>query len=124
MVERRERDDWIIHTYSAQEAVSDGVLVVVDRELREEMGFRWPVRLSQNVAGMVTPSEEDRRMGQSREGRLWDLLFVSKLAIKGAGSEERIVAFDVIFGQRTSRLWACLDSTSGPAIHIITPEEY
>ena len=124
MVERRERDDWIIHTYSAQEAVSDGVLVVVDRELREEMGFRWPVRLSQNVAGMVEPSEEDRRMGQSKEGRLWDLLFVSKLAIKGAGSEERIVAFDVIFGSRTSRLWACLDSTSGPAIHIITPEEY
>ena len=124
MVERRERDDWIIHTYSAQEAVSDGVLVVVDRELRVEMGFRWPVRLSQNVSGMVTPSEEDQRMGQSREGRLWDLLFVSKLAIKGAGSEERIVAFDVIFGSRTSRLWACLDSTSGPAIHIITPEEY
>ena len=124
MVERRERDDWIIHTYSALEAVADGVLVVVDRELRDEMGFRWPVRLSQNVAGMVTPSEEDRRMGQSREGRLWDLLFVSKLAIKGAGSEERIVPFDVLFGSRTSRLWACLDSTSGPAIHIITPEEY
>jgi hypothetical protein len=124
MVERRERDNWIIHTYSAEQAVADGVLVDVERELREEMGFRWPVRLSQNVAGMVDPSKEDRLMGQSKEGRLWDLLFVSQLAIKGADPDERIVGFDVILGQRTSRLWACLDTTSGPAIHIITPEEY
>lgn len=124
MVERREQDDWAIFTYSAEQAVADGVLVEVDRELREEMGYRWPVRLSQNVAAMVEPSEEDQQMGQSKEGRLWDLLFVSKLAMKGADPDERIVAFDALFGSRTSRLWACLDTTSGPAIHIITPEEY
>ena len=104
--------------------MADGVLVEVDRELREEMGYRWPVRLSQSVAGMVDPNEEDKLMGQSKEGRLWDLLFVSKLAIKGADPEERVVPFDILFGRRTSRLWACLDTTSGPAIHIITPEEY
>ena len=124
MVERREHDDWIIHTYSAEQAVSDGVLEEVDRELREEMGFRWPVRLSQNVVAMASPNEKERQLGQSKEGRLWDLLFVSRIAIKGAGSEERVVAFEVTFGPRTSRLWACLDTTSGPAIHIITPEEY
>ena len=124
MVERRREDDWIISTYSAEAAVADGVLVEVERELREELGYRWPVRLSQNVAAMVEPSAEDRQRGQSKEGRLWDLLFVSKLAIKGADPEERIVDFDILFGQRTSRLWACLDTTSGPAIHIITPEEY
>ena len=124
MVERREQDDWAIFTYSAEQAVADGVLVEVDRELREEMGYRWPVRLSQDMAAMVNPSEEDRRMGQSKEGRLWDLLFVSKLALQGADPDERVVAFDILFGRRTSRLWACLDTTSGPAIHIITPEEY
>ena len=124
MVERRREDDWIISTYSAEAAIADGVLVEVDRELREELGYRWPVRLSQNVAAMVEPSEQDRQRGQSKEGRLWDLLFVSKLAIKGADPDERIVGFDILFGARTSRLWACLDTTSGPAIHIITPEEY
>ena len=97
MVGRREEEDWIIHSYSAERAVADGVLVEVDSaELREEMGYRWPVRLSQSVAGMVEPSEEDKLMGQSKEGRLWDPLFVSKLAIKGADPEEHVVPLSAV----------------------------
>ena len=124
MMERNENQDWVIYSYTAEQAVADGVLVEVEQELREQMGFVWPVRLSQNVNVMVNPSEEEQKFGQSREGRLWDVLYVAHNAIRDAEPGESLVGFEITFGQRTSRLWACLDTTSGPAIHLITPEEY
>ena len=116
--------DELIYVYTAEQAVEDGVMVEVDPELAKEAGYRWPVRITQGVKSLVTPTEEDQSLGQSMEGRLWDVLWMARIAILGAHPEERFVAFDVMFGRKTTRLWGCVDATSELAIHILTPGEY
>jgi len=116
--------DELIYVYTAEQAVEDGVLVDVDPELAREAGYRWPVRITQGVESLVTPTEEEQSLGQSMEGRLWDVLWMARIAILNAHPEERFVTFDVMLGRKTTRLWGCVDATSELAIHIITPGEY
>ena len=124
MIEQdRINPDELIYSYTAEQAVADGVLLEVDRDLSKEAGYRWPVRITQGVASLVQPTEEES-LGQSTEGRLWDMLFMARIAILNADRHEHISPFEVILGEETVTLWACLDSTSGPAIHIIKPDEY
>jgi hypothetical protein len=113
-----------IFRYTAQEAVEDGVLLEIDPGLSQEAGYKVPVRITQGVSALVTPSEEEEDAGQSTEGRVWDLLWLARIAIANAEGTEHAVPFDAAFSGKTERLWACLDGTSGPAIHIIKPEEY
>ena len=120
----KEKDWNLIHSYTAEQAVADGALIEVHPDLRREAGYRWPVRIARGVACLVTPSQEEVRQGQSLNGRLWDLLWMARIAISNADSHEHIVSFDVTLGGRTPTLWACVDLTSGPAIHIIRPEDY
>ena len=125
MIEQDRNDpDDPIYSYTAEQAVEDGVLMPVDKDLCKEAGYRWSVRITQGVASLVQPTEEEERLGQSVEGRLWDMLFMARIAILNADRHEHITPFDIIFGERTVTLWACLDGTSGPAIHIILPHEY
>ena len=125
MIEQDRRDrDAPIYSYTAEQAVEDGVLMEVDRDLCKEAGYRWPIRITQGVASLVQPTEEEESLGQSVEGRLWDMLFMARIAILNADRYEHISPFDVMFGEETVTLWACLDGTSGPAIHIIKPDEY
>ena len=116
-------DEPIIHKYTAEQAMAEGVLIEVDPPLRKEAGYRWPVRITIGVASLVTP-EEEVDAGQSLNGRLWDTLHMARIAINNAERREFVVPFEVILGNQTATLWACLDTTSGPAIHIIRPEEY
>lgn len=74
------------------------------------------------------PDEEAQQHGQSYEGRLWDVLCVAAVAMR-ASVDETLVSFKVTFHDRpgkryTKKLWAALDMTSGPGIHIMLPEEY
>ena len=125
MIEQdRINPDELIYSYTAEQALEDGILMEVDRDLCKEAGYRWPVRITQGVASLVQPTEEQERLGQSAEGRLWDMLFMARIAILNADRHEHISLFDVILGEETVTLWACLDGTSGPAIHIIKPDEY
>ena len=120
----RPEDDLFVFSYSAEQAMDDGILIPVDTKLCKEAGYHWPVRITQGVASLVTPAEAEQSEGQSVEGRMWDTLWVARVAIMNAETHEQIVPFEVMFGGNTETLWACLDSTSGPAIHIIRPEEY
>ncbi len=125
MIEQdRINPDELIYSYTAEQAMADGILLQVDPDLSKEAGYRWPVRITQGVASLVQSTEEEEQLGQSTEGRLWDVLFMARIAILNAEPHEYITPFDVILGERTVALWACLDSTSGPAIHIIKPDEY
>ena len=125
MIEQdRINPDELIYSYTAEQAMADGILLQVDPDLSKEAGYRWPVRITQGVASLVQSTEEEEQLGQSTEGRLWDVLFMARIAILNADPHEHITPFDVILGERTVALWACLDSTSGPAIHIIKPDEY
>ena len=114
----------IIYKYTAEQAMADGLLIEVDPPLCKEAGYRWPVRITVGAASLVTPKEEEVEEGQSLNGRLWDMLHMARIAIGNAASRVSVVPFEVIFGGQTETLWACLDTTSGPGIHIIRPEEY
>lgn len=118
-----EKENFLVYRYTAKQAVEDGVLIEINPDLSKEAGYRWPVRITQGVASLVTPAAE--REGEEKpEWHLWNTLWMAGLAIRKADPHDNIVPFDVTFGEQTVRLWACLDGTSGPAIHIIKPEEY
>ena len=122
--------DDIIFSYSAEDAMREGNLVEVDKEMAKEAGFKWPVRITKGVLDLVTPSKEAQNYGQDFNGRLWDVLWMAFFAIKVGGSAVMdMVEFKVLFQdgpnkQYEKTLWACMDLTSGEAIHIILPGEY
>jgi hypothetical protein len=73
----------LIHRYTPAEALRDGVLIDVSATAREA-GLRWPVALTAAAwarciavpAGVVC---------QDEAGRLWDLVWMLRLAIGRAG---------------------------------------
>ena len=122
--QEREEYEQPIYSYTARQAVEDGVLIELEDELRREAGYRWPVRITQGIQALVTTTQQEARQGQNTEGRLWDVLFVARVAIQSAQIGETLIPFEVSFSGQEVTLWACLDTTSGAAIHIVLPEEY
>lgn len=81
----------VFHSYTRQEAIADGVLIDVTTTA-QEAGFRFPVALTAAVwAEYVTVP--DGLEGQDEAGRLWDILWMLRYAIKKSpgGSELQFV---------------------------------
>jgi len=77
-----------IHTYSRSQAIEDGMLIDVSTTAREA-GIVWPVALTSAAwADCVewTDATEARKgyTGQSESGRLWDVVWMLSLAVRGA----------------------------------------
>ena len=77
-----------ISTYSRAQAIADGVLIDVSSVAREA-GIVWPVALTSAAWGDCvewTDATEARKgfTGQSESGRLWDVVWMLSLAIRGA----------------------------------------
>ncbi len=111
----------VISAYPAEQAVEDGFLMDVTL-LAREAGFAEPfkVRITDTVVALCTPPKSNKI--QSFEGRLWDVLSLTRWAIAKA-NDDRMVQFTVKIGRKNVRLWAMLDTTSGPAIHIMDPSD-
>jgi hypothetical protein len=75
-----------IFSYSRKEAIEDGVLVDVTK-LASEAGIKYPVAMTSEVFETIDPSKLDKEIGQSLDGRLWDLFTMFKLATRQGGSE-------------------------------------
>jgi hypothetical protein len=115
-------------TYTAEEAMNDGILFDVS-DMGKEAGFLYKVRITTGVYELVTPNKIAKQYGQSFDGRLWDVLYMAALNIKKTKTDDHIISFQVTFQNglnlsQTVELWAALDTTSGPAIHILLPSEY
>jgi len=113
--------DNVIFSYTAKEAMEDGVLVDVSK-LAREAGFVWPVRITQGVQELCTPRESNRF--ETYEGRLWDVLTIAAFHAKQAPKGESMLTMKVKLGRQIYELWAAIDGTNGPAIHIMLPDEY
>lgn len=75
-----ETDTVVIHAYSRKEALADGVLVDVS-DMAAEAGFKYPVALTRAVWERYV--EVPRGVeGQDESGRLWDILWMTRFAIK------------------------------------------
>jgi hypothetical protein len=72
----------IIHSYSRAQALDDGDLVDVT-ETAKEAGFKYPVALTRTVWNtyVEVPAGVE---GQDEAGRLWDILFMLRLAARGS----------------------------------------
>lgn len=75
----------VIHTYSRQQAIEDGTLIDVTETARE-VGFKYPVALTWAVwcRYVCVP---DGVLAQDEVARLWDLLWMTKMAIQKASRD-------------------------------------
>lgn len=94
----------IIYSYSRAQAIADGVLVDVTT-IAQETGFKFPVALTRAVwSDCIEWSESDsKRKGgwpQDEAGRLWDVLWMAKLAARRGGQR---IAFQVLRVPREGR---------------------
>lgn len=121
----------IIDAYTREQAIADGVLVDVS-ETAKEAGFKWPVAVTVAVWNdIVTPTPQDEREGQSKEGRLWDILNVARLAAKANKDDSDAVLFKMLVQrgrkQETDTLKLVLSAEApdgGPCLTVMLPEEY
>jgi hypothetical protein len=74
------------------QAIASGELVPVDPTLAAEAGFRYPVALTREVHEDCVrwTAADTARTGapQDEIGRLWDLLWMARLAIRRAGHSD------------------------------------
>lgn len=117
----------VIHTYTRQQAIADGELID-STPLAREAGYCFPVAISRSIWNtVVRPSDRVRKeRGQSEKGRMWDILWMLKLAIPK--TRENIVRFSVLIDDDPS--WTChLKAICGPGdsdepvVTILFPDE-
>ena len=75
--------DDLIHSYTRQQAIEDGVLVDVSETAREA-GIRYPVALTRAVWARYVEVPLGVEC-QDEEGRLWDILWMFRYGAEGAG---------------------------------------
>lgn len=126
-----DKDEFtIIYSYTREQAIADGVLVDVS-DLAKEAGFKWPVAVTVAVWNeVVIPTPHDERDGQSKEGRLWDILWMAHLAAKANKDDRDAVLFKVLVlrdrKQRTITLKLVLSAEApgdGPCLTIMLSGE-
>jgi hypothetical protein len=88
-------DFQIIHTYARCQAIDDGVLVDVT-QIAKEAGIKFPVAITTTLYhDFIEPSSDIVDLGQSTEGRLWDVLSMFRFAARGHSGPH--LSFKVIF---------------------------
>jgi len=78
--------DDLIYAYTRAQAIEDGVLVDVS-EMAREAGFKWPVALTAEVWAVIENTPPKLQGFQDVQGRLWDVLWMLKLASRRGGRE-------------------------------------
>ncbi len=76
----------IIHTYTRAQALEDGALIDVSETARE-VGFRVSVAVSAALWADIEAIPPSKRGIQDAAGRLWDVLWMARLAARQGGSE-------------------------------------
>jgi hypothetical protein len=118
----------VIYAYTRAQALSDGVLVDVTQNAREA-GIRHPTALTRSVWERYVRVPE-RTSCQDEQGRLWDVLWMFRLAALAA-SDECMVTFQVLVNNDDAEgpRPVTLKSVCGPGddlepvITIMLPEE-
>lgn len=81
----------IIYSYTRKQALEDGVLIDVT-ETAKEVGFVIPVAVTNGLyAEYIEPSESLKNLGQTTNGRLWDVLFMLHLKIHNCPKANTVI---------------------------------
>ena len=70
------------------QALADGVLVDISQMAREA-GFKFPTAITVDLHARITPNEREKALGQSYEGRLWDVVFLASFTARRVGMADR-----------------------------------
>ena len=128
-------DDDLIYAYTRSQALEDGVLLDVS-QMAGEAGFRFPTAITADLHARITPNEREKALGQSYEGRLWDVLFLASFAARRSDTQDRcsfevgLFEADETPQHRTHRctlsLWMVVgpDDQGEPVITIGFPEDF
>jgi hypothetical protein len=88
------KDFEVISAYSAEQAIEDGVLVNLSDLFKkevEECGILIPVYCTSSVfENYINLTNAAKRALNDEKGRAWDLLFMSRQALKAASKEDNI----------------------------------
>ncbi len=120
--------DDVISVYTRQDAINDGVLVDVT-ETAKKMGFRYPVAVTNTVWGIIENTPPSKQGIEDVEGRLWDVLWMSKVAIRTSRAEDTsMIPFDVYLssGRKkkfTFKLVCGPGDYAEPVLTIMLPDE-
>ena len=118
----------VIHSYSRAEAIKDGVLVDVST-VAAEAGIRYPVAVTRELWDTyIVPDPRSVRLGQSEAGRLWDVLWMYRMAVPRSSGDTLYFRLYFIMKERQKRL-VTLKAVCGPGdtpepvITIMLPHE-
>ncbi len=79
----------LIHSYTRAQAIADGVLVDVS-QAAVEVGICFPVAITAAVWSDLVPDAGARALGQDERGRLHDLVWMLRCAIRAASSASEV----------------------------------
>lgn len=129
-------DDFeLIFAYTREQAIEDGVLIDVSK-MATEAGIKLPVAVTEAVWNTyINWDEEDSKKQtlQDLEGRLWDVLYMLKIAILKLKNNESQLRYQLSVvprdGKSTKAKLTTLKSICGPGdkgepvITIMLPKE-
>lgn len=101
-----------ISVYTRAQAIEDGVLIDVSETAREA-GISFPVAITVGLwAEHVVPGEKDAARGQDVAGRLWDVLWMFRMAARRGGGRELL--YRVIFVKNGRQRTETIKAICGP----------
>ena len=118
-----------ISIYTRLQAIEDGVLIDVT-ETATEAGFRYPVAVTASVWIEIEPDKQAVQYGQGLAGRLWDVVYMCRLAARRTTGP--LMAFSVILRDgpgpvskytRKSKAICRPGDNAEPVITIMKPDE-
>lgn len=73
----------VIYAYTRRQAIEDGHLVAIEPGICREAGFNWPVAVTREVWDQyVQWPQGHKSLPQDEDGRLWDVLWMCRSAIR------------------------------------------
>ncbi len=109
--------------WSVEEALQRGLLVEVEAELCEWARLPVTVRLSQAVDEQLIPTLAQEEEGEDADNWRFDVLWAAREAIGKANTWDSEAFFAVTLAGRRLDLCVSIDTTCGPALHILTADE-
>lgn len=124
----------VIHSYSRTEAIEDGVLVDLRQgdldEVVSNAGIKYPIAATAEVfSECIGLTKAATRAGSDVKGRLWDVLWMLKHAIRRSTSTTEILFDVLVIRDRVRPTRTRLKAVCGPGdnmepvITIMFPEQ-
>ena len=104
----------VVYSYTRAQAIEDGVLIDVTGTAKE-CGFKFPVAVTARVwAEVIVPDDDARSYGQSEAGRLWDVVWMLRVAIARSRGSTDTILYSVIVSDGRKQRTVRLKSVCGP----------